>query len=559
MKKTLRYITLSLSLVGALSMQSCSDFLDENNRNTVTANSFYKTVEGIEGLVNATYAPTRIWYGKVIGHLLTEAGTDEMLYGNTAAGAYPYYDYNSNLQATEGGLFFVWKSFYRGINACNTAIARLKDSPLAENLKPVREGEVRFLRAFYYYHLVETFGAIPLRTQETTGPEITATRESVDQIYDLIISDLEAATKGLAGVVSPQGGRVTLPAAEAFLARIYLTRGKNAEAQALADKVIKNYEYKLADNFKSIWDIGNSSGTTNKEVIWFVNYSENNTLNDYGRYDDLGFFWLWEGGNHGHLLYLPNFVGLEGWTYDLETGRPLIQYMPSKHLLDLYDETKDTRFAGSFRTVWWANNPANIKPDMKVGDTVAVVSKTPVSQAVKDSKPYQIFDVNSIYESNGTPTIPRWRFPALWKFNDPSRSTRDVVNSKRDAFVFRVSEMYLIAAEAAMKQGNNTAAAQFVNEVRKRAAQPGKQNDMLISSSDISLDFLLDERAREFVGEQMRWFDLKRTGKLVERVTKFNPDAAKYIKEYHTVRPIPRVEIDVLQNKDEFIQNPGYN
>lgn len=556
MKKTLINIILAVS---ALGFSGCSDFLTEDNKNTVTADGFYKTVEGIEGLVNSTYAPTRIWYGKVIGHLLTEAGTDEMLFGNTANSSYPYYDYNNNLQATEGGLFFAWKSFYRGINACNTAINRIKDSPLPDNLKSIREGEVRFLRAFYYYHLVETFGAIPLRTQETSGPETTATRESVDQIYELIISDLESAVQGLAGVISPQGGRVTLPAAEAFLARIYLTRGQNAQAQALADKVIKTYEYKLTEDFSSIWDIDNSSGSTNKEVIWFVNYSENNTLNDYGRYDDLGFFWLWEGGNHAHLLYLPNYSDVNGWTYDLETGRPLTQYMPSKHLLDLYDESKDSRFQGSFRTTWWANNASNLKPGMQLGDTLVVVSKSPVSQAVKNAKPYTIFDINSMYEANGTPIIPRWRFPALWKFNDPSRSARDVVNSKRDAFVFRISEMYMIAAEAAMKQGNNAAAAEFVNTVRRRAALPGKQAEMNVTASQISLDFILDERAREFVGEQMRWFDLKRTGKLVERVTKFNPDAAKYIKDFHALRPIPRVEIDVLQNKDEFIQNPGYN
>lgn len=132
-----------------------------------------------------------------------------------------------------------------------------------------------------------------------------------------------------------------------------------------------------------------------------------------------------------------------------------------------------------------------------------------------------------------------------------------MVNSKRDAFVFRVSEMYLIAAEAAMNQGNNATAAQFVNAVRRRAAVSGKQTEMEVTAQQITLDFLLDERAREFIGEQMRWFDLKRTGKLVERVTKFNPDAAKNIKNFHTVRPIPRVEIDVLQNKSEFIQTPG--
>lgn len=559
MKKLLTYILSAATFTGLLGLYSCSDFLAETNKNTVTASAFYKTTEGIESLVNSCYAPTRIWYGKTVGYLLTEAGTDELLFGNTANGTYPYYDYNSNLQATEGGLIFVWKSFYRGINACNTAIARIKESPLPDNLKAAREGEVRFLRAFYYYHLTETFGAIPLRTQETTEPEITALRAPVDDIYKLIFSDLETALTNLKGVVAPQGGRVNEPAVAALLARLYLTRDKNTEALAMADRVIKNYDFKLTDDYKALWSIANSSGSSNKEVIWFVNYSENNTLNDYGRYDDLGYYWLWEGGHHGHLMFIPYFNGLKGWQYDLETGRSLMQYMPSKYLLDLYDETKDARWNGSFRTVWFANDATTLQAGMQLGDTIAVVSKRVVSDTYRKSKPYAIYDVNDVYQANGVPTIPRWRYAGLWKFADPSRSAKDVVNSKRDAFVFRLSEMYLIAAEASMKLGNTGAAATYVNVVRKRAALPGKSDQMTVSAADMTLDFILDERAREFVGEQLRWFDLKRTGKLIERLTKYNPDAATNVKPYHLIRPIPRVEIDVLQNKTEFVQNPGYN
>jgi hypothetical protein len=82
---------------------------------------------------------------------------------------------------------------------------------------------------------------------------------------------------------------------------------------------------------------------------------------------------------------------------------------------------------------------------------------------------------------------------------------------------------------------------------------------MKVTAADITLNFILDERAPEFAGEQLRWFDLKRTGKLIERVKKYNPDAAPNIQDYHSLRPIPQVEIDVLQNRSEFLQNPGYN
>lgn len=554
-------IVLLLAFVTAF-FTSCSDFLEETNRNDATANSFYTTAEGMEGIVNACYAPTRIWYGKTIGHLLTEAGTDEMLYGNTAGNAYPHYSYNALLQGanTNGtGLYFVWKSFYKGINACNTAIGRLPASPLAGELKKVREGEARFLRAFYYYHLVEMFGPIPLRLEETLAPEVTATRASVDAVYKQIISDLTIAYTNLNGKVTPAGGRVIQPAVAALLARVYLTRNDHANALTYATKVISDYNFALNNDFKAIWDIENSNGTTNKEVIWFVNYAANNTLNDYGRYDDLGYFWLWEGGNHSHLHYLPFFVGVKGYTGTLETGRALLQYMPSKYLLDLYDERKDARFTGSFRTTWFANDPKTLPAGKKLGDTIVVVSKKPLSAAYKASKPYVIYDINDIYQADGLPKEPRWRYPALWKFHDPTRATVNVVESKRDAFVFRLAEMYLIAAEASMKLNKNDDAVSFINTIRQRAALPGKVEEMKVNAAEINLDFILDERARELAGEQLRWFDLKRTGKLVERLKIYNPDAASNIQEYHNLRPIPQIEIDVLQNKSEFTQNPGYN
>jgi starch-binding outer membrane protein, SusD/RagB family len=118
--------------------------------------------------------------------------------------------------------------------------------------------------------------------------------------------------------------------------------------------------------------------------------------------------------------------------------------------------------------------------------------------------------------------------------------------------------MYLIAAEAEFNLGNAGNAATHLNKIRTRAAIPGREAAMQIQAADVTLDFILDERARELAGEQLRWFDLKRTNKLVDRVTRLNPDAAQYIKSFHTVRPIPQSQIDAVTNKGEFLQNEGY-
>ena len=81
---------------------------------------------------------------------------------------------------------------------------------------------------------------------------------------------------------------------------------------------------------------------------------------------------------------------------------------------------------------------------------------------------------------------------------------------------------------------------------------------MQITPAQVSLDFILDERARELAGEQLRWFDLKRTNTLQSRIKALNPDAAKYIQDFHIVRPIPQTQIDAVSNKSIFTQNVGY-
>jgi hypothetical protein len=82
---------------------------------------------------------------------------------------------------------------------------------------------------------------------------------------------------------------------------------------------------------------------------------------------------------------------------------------------------------------------------------------------------------------------------------------------------------------------------------------------MDISAGDVDIDFILDEKAREFAGETIRWFDLKRTGKLVERIREYNLDATPHIQDYHTKRPIPQEVLDAVLNKDVFTQHEGYN
>jgi hypothetical protein len=155
----------------------------------------------------------------------------------------------------------------------------------------------------------------------------------------------------------------------------------------------------------------------------------------------------------------------------------------------------------------------------------------------------------------------------LKKFDDYTGSViRDL--GSRDAFVFRLSEMYLIAAEAYMKSGSQGKASQKLNELRAARAKPGKSNVLtaaeegMVGSQDINV--ILDERARELCGEQQRWFDLKRTGKLIDRVKLYNGTAKNNIQAIHLLRPIPQPQMDAVTNRtggpdpNGFWQNTGY-
>jgi len=227
----------------------------------------------------------------------------------------------------------------------------------------------------------------------------------------------------------------------------------------------------------------------------------------------------------------------------------------------LYDPSIDSRFEKSFRTLWKANLDDEIDVPA-TGDTAIYISITSDPKP-NMSKDYIYMNIDSIYQADGSVRSYSNPFPSLQKFDSPKYN--GYFSKTRwgllDKFVIRFSEVYLNAAEAELLLGDAPAAADYVNVIRTRAAKEGSVEQMKVSSGDINIDFLLEERAREFCGEGIRWFDLKRTGKLVQQVQSYNKGPASgYVKDYHILRPIPSEELDALLNRDEFVQGlSGYN
>ena len=147
-------------------------------------------------------------------------------------------------------------------------------------------------------------------------------------------------------------------------------------------------------------------------------------------------------------------------------------------------------------------------------------------------------------------------FPTINKFFDPLRSTIQWERGSRDWFVMRLGDALLLRAEARFKKGDNAGAAADINVVRTRAAKPGKVAAMQITAAEVNIDRILLERALELDAEQLRWFDLARTGKLVEYVKAYNPLGAGNIQNFHVRRPIPQPHID--RTVGGYAQNCGY-
>lgn len=557
------------SFIVALSIcfGSCSSFLEEHNRNDLTAgNGYYDTESGFESLVNSCYTPLRFWGGKAAGIALGESGTDIIAPGGKCD--YPTLAiYQSDFNGTTPVIGEYFDRFYKAVNFCNNAIAHARTVNADEILKTKREAEVRFLRAFYYWILVETFGA----TYYTENPSETIIMEPrktpVEEIYKRIFNDLDyCIDKGHLSKAQSDGGRVTEWTVRAFKARLLLTRASELndkalyeQAYILAKDIVDNGPFKLSDDFASVFDMRKKGGdgNGNSEVIWYVDYSSTNQLYNQELDDDI----IRSGGNHAHLSFCMEYDTQPGLSRTIEYGRPFVHYMPTRYLLDLY-QNYDQRFKATFQTLWMATKDGgNDYPLMHKGDTAIWATQDVVPLVRKEwaAKRYQIIDRNVMYNEDGTVKNQK-QYMAISKFADPTRATVKEDRSTRDAFLIRLAEMYLIVAEAG-GQCNMPDALDYMNTLRMARAVDGHEEQMKVTRQDIgSVDFILDERARELVGEQLRWFDLKRMGKSIflERIKRGNPDAGKNVQVWHMLRPFPQTFLDAITNKGEFAQNEGY-
>lgn len=586
---------------------SCGKILEEHPQSQIVP-SFFNSPSGVLGGIAGVYNEIRGQWGTEGFSSEMQAGTDEFIQGASSGGG-PVHTFNG-LNSTNFGS--AWASAFTSINTINGVLKFGQNIDLPEATKKQYLAQAKFLRAFWYFYLVQTWGDVPLHTEFITLPSQSAKRDPAAEVYKLIIQDLTDAAAALPDKPTAPflGKAATKPAALFFLAKAYLTRGwltnsqaDFAEAAKISNDLITNKATYGLDLWQDFGDAFVPANDYGKETLFVSDHSNDAKYGYYrlGSGESGGFannltpwFTNWNYPNNSGINSFVNASGVlvnsgtSTMIRDSYYGRPYQRIRPNSvkqtsgenagknYFLDqaFVKRDIDSRFANTFYTVYIsnttvtntptaANNKRGIGYTMQMGvDTAVWITDYEVVGAPQfnGTRPFKgIIAPPSLWKSD--------LYPAIKKHMDPSRGSNFNDPSTRPVVITRFSEVYLVAAEAYLQSGNKAKAAELLNVIRQRAAyrktNTAAQNAaaataMTIKADDVTVDFILDERSRELFGEWMRFQDLVRTKTLVRRLKAWNNEAGPYVKETHMLRPIPQSQIDRTVEGPAFPQNPGY-
>ncbi|MDG3581587.1 RagB/SusD family nutrient uptake outer membrane protein [Galbibacter pacificus] len=537
----IKNILLGLGII-SITCFSCDDYLEEENLSNVTADSFYTTANGYNSLINVNYAKLKDIYGG--DAWLFSAGTD--LYAEGRDQEPPGLSRYTQLTSSSQGVGQLYTTCYQAIQSANMAIYYSDLTEQTPNLSQ-QLGEVKYLRANAYFLLVQTYGGVGLVTDYIDSPVLTFDRNSAEEVYSFIVSELEESLTMVGS--GAFDGHVNKRAVQHLLAKVHLTRGYESfaasddfsKAASYADDAINGQA--LTIPFEELWAPGNEM---NAETIFSVQYDETSNSSDPTNI-----------GNKQNYYFSSYLGGAE-----VADNAPYRSYTlcPTAFAVSLFDEG-DERWEGTFMTEAFQKYYDYFRVEDHSGLEVAHYYAPKWASTTADTTAYRLDHPNTTIHAYGeyVPSENRnfdYETIPVKKFDDPKSPFSSNGGSTRDIILSRLADTYLIAAEAYFQNGNAGTALARLNAVRERA------NATPATAADMDIDYILDERARELLGEYHRWFDLKRTGKLVERASMYHYliDEGNFVGangELKILRPIPQEAIDLNQNKD-FPQNTAY-
>lgn len=569
MKKILYSVALAACCMGT--MTSCSDFLDASNKSNVTDKQTFATKEGFNSLVNDAYQHLQNVYAAPLFTSCFSAGTD--MYADARNKMNEPLNTYETLTPENTDIKNLYTYLYAGIRAANSVSYYAQTAQVDEKTKGQLVGEARVLAAYEYYLLVNNFGGVPIMKDFLTTAGTGYPKSSAADVYAYIISELEdvigknvlqasTATKG--------GGRISQETAKAILAKTYLSAAWDlnkqeyfSKAATLADEVIAGR--RLTTPYAKLWK-ADGSGDDNEEFLWDVEYdlaTANNTTS--GGTEWSGYYCNYLGGNEDNIKattssYVPtlyalhcfkkgdqrydatfmkelpdinkgNAAGTGYWTW-YKNGESLVGKPVTRYYSAWYETDADFE-------AWKAIDPANRANTYRI----PMDSQSKEAQNM-DGRDMEYYDNQQLVYGSSP----------CKKFDDSKTAKTEKNTCYRDIHIITLPEMYLVAAEAYLKAGDNPKALARLNEVHQRAGLPAL-------TGTITIDDILDENACENFGNEARWMDLRRTQTLVTRCTKYNHEmgdkAAQYIGK-KLLRPIPQAAIDANDQLTLADQNPGY-
>lgn len=637
---------LGTTALALLFATSCSDILDEQPR-SIYEPTFFQTEKGVEGGITSMYAHLRYIYGQAYYYNSCLTGTDEATYAQSADGNFKDADLSGvgSLTASSSRSDVLWGTAFSNINTANGVLENGSKVGVSEALL----AEAHFFRGMDYFLLVQTFGGVPLdlgagELKFNISTSRTSVRNTVPEVYTkAVFPDLKTAITNLPDNPRVTGG-VTKTVARLYLSKAYLTYGwwlenpNNIPTYPECDRTDPDghdatwyYQqaYDIAteaiDNpgpyglMKSFYQVNAGPYDRNKEILLYADHTQED------EYYNGGSLSYGSGGapdNFAGWMMNWNYTDIQAKDKDGNTispvirvaeqayGRPWTRMAPPHGVFTktFKDKTKDSRYDGTFTTVYrgnWSTN-GNNWTTVSGANGIAVAEGEPLLTFLPEDDP-NIQYPDGAGNSNtgagvitgrgdyvmGPSAISRRVYPGLWKLG-PYRTDNGTgpgqpnASSTRPYNIAKFSELYLIAAEAAVKGATtkpDKSARELVNVLRDRAGKwtfnnaENKEMDVDYGSqltaetpATIDINFILDERSREFYGEGYRWFDLVRTQKWNEYADSYEicgndkgdrniVTYTRTIKPGHYLRPIPQGQLDGMEmsaDEKKNYQNPEY-
>ncbi len=500
--KTIKKISTLIILFSIFT--TCEDWVDfdPHDEYQITDIDYLQSESDYQSMATSCYTPTQ-WLNQM--YVLADVATDNATAGGeNASDVGRLQEIDDYTTTTSNSLFEdLWEVAYEGVNRTNYLIARREQNSLGETIdfdgKDKMYGEVYFLRAYYYFSLVKTWGDVILFTNDrlTVSDFGTLQRSPKEEVYAQIELDLLTSIS-LLTPVNAQNGRANKYAAQALLGKILLYQDKFDEAAVMLENVI-NGPYLLVGGFDSMFL---KEGENGSESIFEVQYSN-------------GFpYWNWGGATRGQGNYAAQQCGVRGFTgtADMPYAPGWSTNLPTQDLYDAYEAGDQRREATLFNVEAYKVNNPSLDIDYQVA---------PYKNTGFYSKKY----------------LPR----------KGQTSGQVELNYENNHRIIRLADVLLMAAEANNRASasNDALALIYLNRVRARAF--GDNSHDISVGGDALKQAIWDERRLELAMEGDRFFDLVRTGQAASVISGF-------VVGKNEVFPIPQREIDIAQ----ISQNPNW-